>query len=216
MPRKTITHDDTFKDYPIGQGMSPMKTENGFDRNILERCYQTVNRALERHCKILLCRFDVRFPFGYPPVDDNRRISHFIDNFCKYLNRKGLDARFVWAREQTDYSDNPHYHVVVLLDGNRTQSIMRHLEVAERCWGQALGCGDGDARGLVEKCFGDYPGRARNGIMIMRVGPNDSDEVVEEKRRVLEEAFNWMSYLAKLDGKENTPINVRRFDASRH
>jgi hypothetical protein len=52
---------------------------------------------------------------------------------CREFSRKGYAPQYVARREQVT-SENQHYHVGILLDGNKKRSINAVRETIEKHW----------------------------------------------------------------------------------
>lgn len=194
--------------------------------SIVNRLRELFDWMLDHHSKVLFLRFDLRFPWGGQFPSDNTHLMAFTENYTYVLRCRGLDPRYLWVREQTEFSTPPHYHFVVLLNGHRTQSIRGHLALAADTWASTLGLpspyhgqyGDLDVEdpytgglssdGLVHFCLrGGRPFPHENGVMIRKDQPD-----WEAKRAY---CVDWGMYLAKKASKSFTPFGVRSFGSSR-
>ena len=82
----------------------------------------------------------------------NEIFSDFQANFMKNLSRQGLKPQYIAVREQSR-EKHQHYHVALLLDGQKTQSIHNHIQTAERLWDSALGLEPREnGYGLIDDC----------------------------------------------------------------
>ncbi len=173
---------------------------------ILERQNDLFAHMLHYHSKVFYIRFDVHFPqYSQPYPTDNSIFYGFLDSLINTLYRQGLDPHYLWVREQ-EGSDIHHYHVSLLVDGQKTQSAYGHKQAAEELWAMALDIND--ARGLIHLCEWDHDTGSQNGgIMIRRDSPHYEASINVCLYRG--------AYLAKLDSKGNTPRGVREFGSSR-
>jgi hypothetical protein len=133
--------------------------------------------------------------------------------YTKDLSRKDLKPQYVAVREQENGNDHHHYHVAMILDGQKTQNEYGHLKKAEQLWTHELGvdCSDNANQGLVDFCQKDkYSGfPMENGVMLGRV--TIYDQLYHKKWK---ECYRRASYLAK-ENQKNTPIGQREVFASR-
>ena len=171
----------------------------GMDTQILERIDEHLTDALERHSKVLVVRFDVRFPDD----DSNRSFSKFQAEFMRKERRAGYDPSYVAVREIGEREGHPHYHEVLLVNGNKTQSIHKHIENANTAMNLTLGIDQEEPTGYIHSCT-DKHGPLRNGIMIKRDALFPKDE---------NDAFRQASYLAK-ESQKDTPEGMREVFAS--
>ena len=171
----------------------------GMDTQILETIDEHLQDALERHSKVLVVRFDVRFPED----ESNRSFSKFQAEFMRKERRAGYDPSYVAVREVGEREGHPHYHEVLLVNGNNTQSIHKHIENANAAMNLTLGLEHNEPTGLVHSCT-DKKGPLRNGIMIHRDALFSDDE---------NDAFRSASYLAK-ESQKDTPNGMREVFAS--
>lgn len=135
--------------------------------------------------------FGLNYPY-YSDIIDNSAVQEFMDRFLKYLsNTKGLRPMYVWVREQGT-SGNPHYHLVLLLDGRKIQNLHGVMEEAKRLWGE------------INKCDGDGLVHYKNGSWMLRTdSPTYQSDIAECVRHA--------SYLAKSNTKGNAPHRQREY-----
>ena len=204
MNNSQVVYTATFNHLPI---LADEGRRLGCHGEILQRLGAIFAHATSKHNKVFFLRFDLRMAEqSAPGIDINVSLPRFINSFTVNLKRGGYDPFYLWVREQAS-SIFPHFHFILLLDGNKTQSIYGHLETAERLWNSALGI-DPNHHGLVDYCTRDrneFP--QDNGIMIRR---NDPDFITTYQR-----CFQWASYLAKASTKGNAPEGVHEFGCSR-
>lgn len=171
----------------------------GMDSHILETIDEHLKDSLERHSKVLVVRFDVRFPED----SSNKSFSKFQAEFMRKERRAGYDPSYVAVREIGEREGNPHYHEVLLVNGNKTQSIQKHIANANAAMNLTLGVEHDNPTGLVN-CSNITQGPLRNGIMIQRDSLFSDDENA---------AFRQASYLAK-ESQKQTPDGMREVFAS--
>jgi hypothetical protein len=205
----------------LGPNDEPIHVET-----IANRLHEIFDWMLSRHSKVYFFRFDLRFPAGGQFPTDNTHLMRFIENYSYLLRSRGLDPKYAWVREQTSLTTQQHYHLVVLLNGHRTQSVRGHLRLAADVWARTLGLpspydlqyDDSEvaspyaeliaSAGLVDFCL--RRGRQfahENGIMIRKDRP--------DWRQVLAYSIDWGLYLAKQETKSFRPFGVRGFGSSR-
>ena len=171
----------------------------GMDTQILETIDEHLQDALERHSKVLVVRFDVRFPED----ESNRGFSKFQAEFMRKERRAGYDPSYVAVREVGEREGHPHYHEVLLVNGNTTRSVHKHIENANAAMNLTLGLEHNEPTGFVHSCT-DRKGPLRNGIMIHRDALFSDDE---------NNAFRQASYLAK-ESQKDTPNGMREVFSS--
>jgi hypothetical protein len=193
MPRNPLTYGNEYQGVPILP-----EPEHGNHLSILDAIHRTMTDMVDRHC-------------GFGVVADNHHVEEFMGEFAEYLSGRGIDYRYCWVREQPAPGSQPHWHVLILLDGNRTWSFFHgHLEAATRIWGGVLG--GVNAGGLVdvsdwhEAFTPTHPYVGNGGVMI------DRNSAHRDKAFVL--LHTRSSYLAKAITKEFTPKGLRKFSAS--
>jgi len=166
---------------------------NGDYEEVLKAINNLFNVAISRHNKILFIRFDLTFNLNSDYPNDNSLLSRFMEAFTLHCKRLGLDPLYLWVREQVS-SINHHYHVILLLDGNKIQNPYEIFIKATNLWGNCLNT---NAAGLVN--YGSH-------IMIRRnaVGFDNS----------YHEALNLSRYLAKSYSKGAAPKGVREMGMS--
>ena len=163
------------------------KTMNG---KILKAIDSVRDDYSENHSKILTMRMDVHLPEG----TDQSRIMAFNHRFIESQKNKGYDPAYVMVREVSD-EGKTHYHMALLLNGQKIQSPYYVFKDAERILFNVAGPG-----GVIHQCNIGH----RNGIMVKRDDPDP---------RNLQESQRQSSYLAKTDQKAN--VKGKTFFTSR-
>lgn len=207
MPVNNLLYANSYQGYDILP-----EPEDGNRIDILSRSLALLRTMTENHYRVLAVRFDLRFPDdGYVPHPDNRQIVRFMEAFADYLNGRGLDYAYLWTREQNRGEGRQHYHVLLLLDGDRTRSFHGgHMERATDIWNHVLR--QPGYEGLVHHCPWSREQRAGlscavgGGLMLTRSAPDFA-----ETFRTL---FLRVSYLAKARTKTGMPHGKRVFGAS--
>ena len=167
-----------------------------------------------RHSKTTFFRMDVRFPKDYPHDGTNDHFTDFLKLWKEPLTKKGIETQYVWGREQ-DTSENPHYHVAVLVDGNRIQHVNRIVNDASKIW---KGITASSKDGLIDYCS-NYNGRkVSKEIWIKRPPSKKTGEeliqLAQEFESGKEDVRYRAHYLGKARSKGNVPRGVREYGAS--
>ena len=189
--QRKITTEKTFLGHPI---QTDVTKGYACDKRILRAVKRTMDTSQEQSSKTLVIRYDVRYPKGTKvDPDSNATFKSFQSGHCKYLTRKGLKPKYVAVRE-CDSSPNPHYHVALMLDGQKTQNPIGHLKKAESILARKLGLDPDKNHGLIHSC--ETPDSPKPySVMLKR---ND-DETYNE-------VFHSLSYLAKVFTKPTSSI----------
>lgn len=156
-----------------------------------------------RHSKTLFLRFDVRFPSSFISDLENTQIQRLMKYINQYYKYKEYDPAYIWAREMHN-SHNPHYHCLLLLDGQKICKYNSVFEYIEKKWKDILSLNS--ASGLIERCLNNP--HYENGVNIRRC-----DEVFIEN---IVQAFEWTLYLAKDYSKSVSRLRMRCFNTSRY
>lgn len=98
----------------------------------LSRTEETIQKAIQKHPRLLAIRVDLRFPDDEESLSKARTDSSVITRFMKSLNERvkadlkrkakagkrvhPCTLRYVWVREFGDKKGNKHYHVLLLLN----------------------------------------------------------------------------------------------------
>jgi hypothetical protein len=176
--------------------------------DILSKIQELLQYMIQRHSKVMVARFDVRFPQNYPEPDRNIHLSNLMKFLKEWYWQNDIEAHYLWVREQNS-SDVPHYHVAFLVDGNKCQTATGLLSTAERCWNDVLGIGF--YPGLIHHCDLDA-GRAWT--MLKRPPRGSPEEAIAQFNAACTACFERLSYLAKTHTKGLAPYRVREFGTS--
>ena len=179
------------------RGCEVLTRQGPLIENYLESTYDALLYVCEMQNKTFVFRLDLRFPDDMPPNTLhvlNTYIRRFLDNYEEELALLRLkhqsqihstNSRNVWCREQKD-SDKPHYHLLILLNGNAFQQLGSSKEsawggyqdntlihAAIRAWSQALELPIYKNKGLVEIVKKWKHGRRTNKYFLCMLHRND-------------------------------------------
>lgn len=188
---RAITHSSHFESYTIN---TSLENNNYAYEKILSKIYDKLHDMLMKHTKIMIIRFDVRYPNNGSIPYSKEHIYNFAYNLKRSLNRETfssghfVDAQILYVEER-DSSEYPHYHFAVIVNANAKKSLYSIQLKADKLWKIALKT---TQNGLVHYCT-EHP----NGLVISRNSPQFHDQ--------FSKVFYQLSYMAKTRSKENRP-----------
>lgn len=154
---------------------------------ILNALHDQMNAMLSHHCKVLFVRFDLHLP-SY--TDTNKIMSDFMRKIKRWINQHYQISRVghLWVREQ-EKAKKQHYHVILLIDGNKIRNPKRLLaRIEEMAFLRNL----------------HYAGVRKPFIMLTR-----------DDKQSFADAFYRGSYLAKQRGKGYQGRQCNNYSSSR-
>ena len=152
------------------------------DARIQNIYYNLLIYSLQKHCRVFIVRLDIHLPQEM----DQRVIMDFNHRFIEKEKNAGYDPLYMVVRELSS-TGNVHYHMVLFLDGNKTNNPYTHFQNARIVLGNICG-----SYGCINECNDGH----RNGIMLER-NMTPYSELYEVLRQI--------SYLAKTKTKEDVP-----------
>ena len=154
---------------------------------ILKSAAGQLDAMLSHHSKVLVFRLDFRLHEG---TDSNILISEFIRRYRKHSVRHGVNRLgYLWCREQAT-KNKPHYHCAFFVNGHVHQHPHNLIEQARYYW-ETWECGSLSI--------------PKNPYLL--VGRNDEE--------AYQQAFNRISYLAKVGTKGDRPPTTNDYSSSR-
>jgi len=123
-----------------------LKKDYPYTDNIFEKLIQMLEFYTSTHGKSLVVRFDLKYPEEYREVFFNDSIMKFSAYIVQLYKHQGLDPYYMWVREQ-ETSLHPHYHFLILLNGNKIRAYHHVFDTARHFWGNILGA---NPLGLVD------------------------------------------------------------------
>lgn len=135
-----------------------------YNRRRLRSLINWIEQAVDQQNKTTALRFDLHFPtcWGEEAINDTAVICRFVDSLRKMIQRNSRknahssDANICWAREIGEDSGRPHYHCLLLVNGDSYRSIGRVscdgrglFGMTCRAWASALGLEPHEAEPLV-------------------------------------------------------------------
>ncbi len=202
-----ITYDNSFNGHPIN---ADEEKRLGCKTDILEKYDSRMEDMFNRHSKVLQVRFDLRYPQDGSVSPIPEHIHDFNYNLKRSLSRKkvagghDVDPQLIWTREQKD-SEHPHYHHLLLANGNAVRNYYPIVQKAEELWSRTIGS---DQPGLVHYCDKSSNGVPnKNGIMVRKGHAAESEQI--------DECYHQASYLAKERDKDRKVKGVWTCGSSR-
>ena len=201
---KRTTTESTYNNHTI---MTNKERGLACDIKILDEIERQFQYAEATKSKSYFMRYDVRLPEGLDHTD-NGLFREFQSKYIKNRSRKGFKPQYVAVREQSK-EKHQHYHVALILDGQKTQSIHNHIRTAERLWDLTLGLPEKEnGYGLIDDCTTSRSGEKQvNGVMLRYDDPWRPDKK--------DDCFRRASYLAKTNTKGSSPKGQRELFSSR-
>lgn len=176
--------------------------------DILAKLQERLIHMIQHHSKVLVVRFDVRFPENAPLPQRNDAISALMKHLKDWFSLNSIEAHYLWVREQ-NLSETPHYHVAFLINGNRCQTGTGLLQSASQAWSVILNYPW--SQGLVHYC--DLDG-GRAWIMLCRPSAQSKGAEQAAFGFKVQAVFERLAYLAKTYSKDLAPYRVRDFGTS--
>ena len=179
--------------------------ESGYRSDILGRIQDRLYQSLERHSQVLAVMMVIRFPQSLIAESNNNCFQYFIEEYRRILNAHGYDPHYVWVVEK-DEAANQHYHLLLLLNGNRIRSFQTPPAEASAVWGRALNRFygyNGSADGLIHVGKVMQHEHLRRSYLILRNDFDTQDAMMEH-----------FSYFAKMHSKVCFTNKTRVFGAS--
>lgn len=149
------------------------------NRKIVKALNKIMTNYIDNHSKTWVQRIDVTPPKGMA----QEVISDFNHRFIECEKKQGFDPAYVIVRE-IGKKGTMHYHMVLFLNGQKTQNTHVHFENAKKIRDKVI------PGGSINYCNDGH----KNGTMINRNDP-DLTNLLDVERQ--------SSYLAKTDEKQN-------------
>ena len=188
MSKKRIeVYDDVYQKHPINASRAKNQP---CDRKLLNRFEGVFDGALAGHAKVMMFRYDVRFPESYECGDANKKFAQGQADAVKYLSRKKLSPKYFAVRESSN-GDRDHFHTTMFVDASKSENPYGHLKKIEKIFERKLGLEADGSHGLVNFCDKDRDGKPVKNFYIIHRGNQKEADV----------AFERASYLAKIHTK---------------
>ena len=169
---QTLHFDPFYKAFPV-----QVRRRGPLILEYLERLHRVLADALNAHRRLFVVRIDLRYSLSRPLPSDaltNEPIQKFLASLKAKLDYKDLsrrqdtgrvnehDMRYAWALEVGSQSARPHYHVVLMFNGDAYRSLGDYSNPGAEglyrrileAWAGVIGLSVEDAQGLVSVCRG--------------------------------------------------------------
>jgi len=202
---KQIVYGDYYKGYPLS---TTYQNDQGFHKVILDKIHELLTNMTQRHGKVFFTMFRLSYPADsmvkYP--DNNVSFSKFIEALMRHFDRKPrkYDPSGLWVRERSMKTGQFHYHIMIMVDGNKCRNAHGILAKATELWGLRL---ERDAKGLVHLARSYVCDNRYGGVQLIRISP--------EFQQVFAHCFQCASYFAKAFSKGHSPRYSNEYGCSR-
>lgn len=174
------TYYPTFNQLSIN---TDVNRDYGCHQEILNVIQQHLDSMLARHSKLFIIMLTIRCPADYNKSDSYSKIFNtFIEAFIRFERRRYRDVEYIWRIER-DTSAHPHWHLVLIYNGNDTQSYHDHLQHANHYW---------------SRCVSDNQGLGLIHVSMPIHGQQGGYKINRGDYRSINDCFCWMSYIAKI------------------
>jgi hypothetical protein len=147
-----------------------------FDRKVA----RLLDDMTARHRRVLPVRVDFTFPQGYRHNGGNTEIRRLHKRLAQHYRDRGTDVGYHTARQQAS-SENPHYHSLIVVDGDHVQSPESVQKCCNKIWKDIV---NDDRDGLVDFCVSESGQPLDPLRMIPRPSSKAADaELVAQKRK---------------------------------
>ena len=166
--------------------------------DILESIYARLRFMTQSYQRVMLLRYDLRFPAHFRFENGEESLKRFMNFFSIFLKRKGVAYQYVWVRER-NHSDNVHYHCVFFIDASWHVRSDKFNQEAQSIWSRI--CSDASfraPRSLLHVCeMNQFEDLYTRHVMLAKDEPFFED--------AFSDCFYWVSYLAKVNTKIENP-----------
>jgi len=155
---------------------------------ILHKIIDQYQIGLEKWRRVFILRVELHLSHE---TDNNRVVSLFLKRLNKQLKQKyGFnEVGYAWAREYHGKGKGQHYHLVLLLDGNKVRHSAKIIGIIRASWERPLG---GYHLGYISRPF-----------------------YFVDNQDIEQKAIYRVSYLAKTRGKGERPPQTKDYQCSR-
>ncbi len=200
---RTKIHDNMFKGMPL---ITSAKGHDGYYVEVLEAIFKVMTYMYDNYDNVFMAQFALTYPADITTQENenNLPISRCCWNIIRALRAEGICAMYVWAREQLR-SENPHYHLMLLVDGGKVQDAHSLLSpMVDHYWQRCI-----DVQSRIGLSF---PSRHNvppcGGFMITKDGPANTNVAFRR-------CYQWGTYLAKSCSKDGRPRHINGYGSTR-
>jgi len=204
-PNLSLHYNERYLGLPVQVSRGPLVKE------WLERIRLSILEQLAKHSRVLALRVDLRFPSNYWGCEEGFLGNEFLQHFRSHLKgaldrlpgNRNHDFMLLFAREYDGYQRKPHFHLLILLNGNAIRGTGKWDLLCDNlysrlyeAWAFALGMRAYEIEGLIQFANGSaLTSRGRNfvryGSMLLERGDEE----------MFHDLFWTSSYLAKVATK---------------
>ncbi|MEX1670345.1 inovirus-type Gp2 protein [Zhongshania guokunii] len=183
--KKIVSGNVMVNGYPLQLG--PGKAHLGHYLEILQAAADQLDAMLSHHSKVLVFRIDFHL---HAATTDNAPMSGFVRRFRKKLSRRDFKRLgFIWCREHNT-GNAQHYHATFIVDGNKCRHPHNLIKLIQYEW-------EWRELGRVYVPANCY-------YLVRRNAPYSAKRALAR-----------MSYLAKVDTKQQRSASTNDYSASR-
>lgn len=184
--------------------MGKQTIKNNAIQEINEKYQERLEYMSEAHSQVVVGHLVATWPNDIPFDSANQVVGSALNALRKTLSNRGIESQGGWVREVSPGRDDgkPHYHIGLICDGNKTQSVMACAQDLNRIVTKKL---NKPSSSTYVKCA--PPQTSPGSTLKLRRNQADAEE---QKKNI----SDWLSYHAKTDGKGQVPSHTREYGFS--
>ena len=130
------TFDNMYRGLPLN---TTAKGHDGYYVEVLEAIYKVMTYMYNNYDNVFMTQFTLTYPVDVTTQENenNLSISRCCWNIIRALRAEGINGMFVWGREQSS-SENPHYHLMLLVDGGKVQDTKMLEPMVNHYWQKCI------------------------------------------------------------------------------
>lgn len=194
---------------------NPVRADKDFPviANVVEGIQKHLAYMRKRHAQVVYASLVLQYPVEQQPSNPTGDISQAMRKFHQKAKRENIEIMTTWTLELSSFG-NPHFNIIILADGTKTQSGYRLWSWMDEIWSRMLNLPPGS--GYVHLNINDsryFPPAQTIGLKSsteLRIRRNSASEQV-----IVDNVINAASYYAKTNSKQQIPAGCRSFGLSR-
>ena len=135
-----LTGETTMSPYTLP--FNQFNLTQPIDQRIMNVCHDLLTVSLSKYSRVFVMRLDVHMPQEIA----QEMIRTFNHRFIEKEKKAGYDPLYIMVREYSS-EKHIHYHMGLLLDGNRTNNPYQHFQNARIVLGNICG-----SYGCINEC----------------------------------------------------------------
>lgn len=122
MSRQKVIYNSYYNGYKISTNEA---IGFGCIENIISGYCDRLKYMTSKHRQVSVMQLVVSPPSELSPQGANKLVGDCLNSIKKTMTNNGIEMQAGWVRETAEFSESPHYHIGIIVNGSKCQSAVK-------------------------------------------------------------------------------------------